>query len=138
VTDHIARVYAEGTTAWPIPTETWRERQEAMPSNGFTCHDGFTFSLLAGVGAHCIPSPGFTEWVGASEGGYQYGKPIPIDYAGPYVGVELGFPSARPEPWSEWEQYADSDDPLFLYGNVPERMVRALVELHGGEFDPFL
>ena len=130
MTDHIARVYAEGTTAWPIPVETWEERRLALPTNTFICRDGFNFSLLAGIGAHCFPRPGLTAWAG-----YQYDGEISLDYAGPYTGVELGFPSERPEPWEEWDEYAESDDPLFLYANVPERMVRALVELHGGEVE---
>lgn len=53
----------------------------------------------------------------------------------PYTSVEVGFPSARPEPWGEWERYAeDSTDPTgTVYGFVPVALVRDLIASHGGE-----
>lgn len=82
-------------------------------SNTLKCADGFTMSVIAGGGAYAIPR----------EGG------------GPYAAVEVGYPSGRPEPWSEWEEYAErADDPTAtVYGFVPVAMVEALIEAHGGE-----
>lgn len=82
-------------------------------SNHLRCADGFTLSVIAGAGAYATPRDGL----------------------GPYVAVEVGFPSGRPEPWSEWEGYAESpDDPTdTVYGFVPVEMVEALLALHGGE-----
>ena len=81
----------------------------------FRSADGFTMSIIAHYGAHCSPRPslGDTNFV-------------------PYDTVEVGFPSSRPEPWEEWEQYAE--DPSLpcetVYSYVPVATVRDLIELH--------
>ena len=55
-------------------------------------------------------------------------------FSGPYTHVEVGFPSAKPEPWTDWETYSDGGEPTeTVYGYVPVEMVTALVESHGGE-----
>lgn len=82
-------------------------------SNMVRCADGFHMSVIAGGGAYTIPR----------------------DCEGPYDAVEVGFPSARPEPWAVWERYCESPEAPTdtVYGFVPVAMVRDLVELHGGE-----
>lgn len=88
-------------------------------SNNLTCADGFKVSVIAGGGSYSIPrNDGFTDSI-----------------PGPFTAVEVGFPSERPEPWSDWEHYCeDPEKPTdTVYGYVPADMVRALVALHGGE-----
>jgi len=77
------------------------------------CLDGFTMSVQASEFHHCTPR--------------ESGLPL-----SEYSTVEVGFPSERPEPWSEWEQYADApEDPTeTVYSWVPIDMVKALVESH--------
>ena len=76
------------------------------------CEDGFRLSVQAGELLYCSPR---------------------ID-AGPWSAVEVGFPSARPEPWAEWLEYCeDPDRPTnTVYGYVPLTLVEALIESHGG------
>ena len=91
-----------------------------LGNNRITCVDGFTASVIAGEGAHCSPRPGFG---------------VSADYPGPYFSVEVGYPSARPEPWDEtWAELAEnSDEPTrTVYGWVPADTIRALIALHGG------
>jgi hypothetical protein len=78
-----------------------------------TCADSFSLSVQAG----------------------QYLYSTPREDAGPWTHVEVGFPSARPEPWAEWESYCESpNDPTgTVYGYVPLPLVEALIALHGGE-----
>ena len=92
------------------------------PSNMIRCVDGFKVSVIANEVAYCAPRPG-------------WGDGVPDDYEGPFHEVELGFPSERPEPWADWEQYAEShENPTgTVYGYVPVGMVRALIALHGDE-----
>ena len=87
-------------------------------SNTVRCVDGFRMSVIAGGGAYCSPRPEFRS-----------------EQAGPYVAAEVGYPTARPEPWSEWERYCEQpDEPLAtVYGYVPFELIEALVALHGGE-----
>ena len=94
--------------------------RRGKPSNRITCKDGVTLSVVAGAGSYCSPRPGF----GSSR-----------DYEGPYTAVEVGFPSARPEPWLEWCSFADdAEKPTeTVYGWVPVEMVAALIQSHGGE-----
>src|SRR5690606_2814 len=94
--------------------------------NQIVCRDGFTMSVIAGAGTYCTPRP---DWAAAA-------GEVPADYPGPYTHVEVGYPSARPEPWDKWEQYAeDPEKPPTgnVYAYVPVEMVRALVAAHGGE-----
>jgi hypothetical protein len=92
--------------AAPMFTENW-----------VRCRDGFKMSVIAGYGAYSIP------------------RPIDDSHTGPYRAVEVGYPSARPEPWDQWLTYAEcEDDPTgTVYSQVPVDVVRALVALHGGE-----
>jgi len=109
------------------------------PSNNrLHCTDGFTVSVIAGGGTYCSPRPRLCapniDWC-----------PLPADkalnevectYPGPYTEVEVGFPSGRPEPWAEWQEYADEpydDGTEGVYSFVPVRVVRRLIEAHGGE-----
>lgn len=86
-------------------------------SNIVKCVDGFRVSVIAGPGAYCVPRPDFG-----------------VNLA-PYTAVEVGFPSERPEPWAEWEQFCEdpSEPTETVYGYVPVDLLRALVESHGGE-----
>ncbi|MHC3427237.1 hypothetical protein [Streptomyces sp. DT18] len=101
--------------------------------NRIRCADGFSLSVIAGAGAYCHPFPGLARsW--ADDSVYT----VPADYPGPYTKVEVGFPSERPEPWSDWAEYAeDPDEPTeTVYGYVPVETVRALIDSHGGEVAP--
>lgn len=102
------------------------------------CADGFSASVIAGGGTYCTPRPALCTCA------LLVGYSVPViatwpgfaqhDFPGPYTKVELGFPSARPEPWSEWKLYADDEEGWStVYGQVPVDMVRALFALHGGE-----
>ncbi|WP_328313143.1 hypothetical protein OG432_24690 [Streptomyces sp. NBC_00442] len=95
--------------------------------NRIVCADGFSLSVIAGSGNYCTPRPAL--------GGFTFGSNAPSDYPGPYTEVEVGFPSARPEPWGTWEQYVDDPEAPTetVYGYVPVETVRALIDLHGGE-----
>lgn len=105
-------------------------RPHGTTPNRITCADGFTLSVIAGPGVYCTPRPALLD---ALPDGLV--SDAPRDYLGPYTAVEVGFPSARPEPWAEWSQRAeDEDEPTStVYGYVPVDMVRALIESHGGE-----
>lgn len=99
-----------------IIDEGTRDREyssKGKPSNIIRCVDGFKLSVIAGGGAYCIPR----------------------DAEGPFVAVEAGFPSERPEPWATWSEFAeDGDAPTeTVYGYVPVEHVRALIDSHGGE-----
>jgi hypothetical protein len=81
------------------------------PDSYITCADGYRLSIVAGRHTRCEPT-----------------SPL-------YTSVEVGFPSSRPEPWTAWEEYCESpDNPTgTVYSYVPVRLVRALIESHGGE-----
>lgn len=84
------------------------------------CADGFRMSVISGYyGTYCNPRPGFNQL---------------LNYSGPFTEVEVGFPSARPEPWDTWREYCENvDEPTeTVYAYVPVDVVRALVESHGG------
>ena len=84
------------------------------------CVDGFSLSVQTGNGMYCEPRPEFPE-----DG----------ELIGPFVSAEIGFPNARPEPWDVWEEYCEQPDSptRTVYGYVPAEIIRALIELHGGE-----
>lgn len=92
--------------------------------NWLFCADGFRFSVIAGDGAYCTPRPSAYSILGEA----------PADYPGPYTAVEVGFPSQRPEPWTQWAEWAEStEDPTdTVYAYVPVDALRELVALHGG------
>ena len=82
-------------------------------NNNVRCADGFKLSIVANEYAYCTPRSN----------------------DGPYLAVEVGYPSERPEPWADWVTYCESPDgPMeTVYGWVPVAFVRALVASHGGE-----
>jgi len=94
------------------------------PSGKIVCADGFHLSVQAGNGVYCSPRPG----------GFALEDPE-ASYDGPYTAAEVGFPSERPEPWSQWVEFAEAKDAPTetVYGWVPFVMIEALVALHGGE-----
>jgi len=98
--------------------------QIGKPSGQIRCADGFRMSVQAGIGMYCTPRPD----------GFNKNGPG-RDYQGPYTAAEIGLPSERPEPWSQWEELAeDPEKPTdTVYGHVPFAMIEALIELHGGE-----
>ena len=117
-------------------------------NNWIRCRDGFRLSVIAGSSAHGAPRPAicthaFGRDITTSP---WHGEPA-CDYPGPYSHVEVGMPTARPEPWEcphldeyqhnglHWECYAeDRNNPTgTVYGYVPVDMVRALIASHGGE-----
>jgi hypothetical protein len=108
------------------PVEYWRERNAKKPTNRITCADGFTMSVIAGWGTYCTPRP---------DGWFDEEPRVGEDYEGPYTHVEVGFPSARPEPWIEWREWAeDPENPTgTVYAYVPVEAVSTLIESHGGE-----
>lgn len=114
--EQLDRIAVEGTRKADWSTES-------KPSNLIECADGFKVSVVAGLGAYCAPRPdGYSKTA------------APRDYEGPYTAVEVGFPSARPEPWDEWEPFCESPEyPTgTVYGYVPIDQVRALVAAHEG------
>lgn len=88
------------------------------------CADGFGFSVIAHGYAYCSPRP---DW--------PFPNGAPADYEGPFETVELGYPTARPEPWLDWSLRAENlDTPEeTVYAYVPVQAVRELIALHGGE-----
>jgi hypothetical protein len=107
-----------------------RKTGERPVDNRITCADGFSLSVIAGAGYYCKPRPSLL-----SDLPDDLVSDAPRDHPGPYMAVEVGFPSARPEPWSEWAQRVeDEDNPTgTVYGYVPVQMVRDLILSHGGE-----
>lgn len=113
--------------------------------NIIVCADGFTVSVLTGGGCYCSPRP--TLCLAGTRLARCPEPPgitssVACDYPGPFTTAEVGFPSAQPEPWSEWSQYADrwmwpaedDEDPTrIVYSYVPVELIAALVESHGGE-----
>lgn len=89
--------------------------------NIIRCADGFAVSVIAGWGTYCRPRPGWGD--------------VDPCYAGPYTHVEVGYPTERPEPWDQWEEYCEApDNPTgTVYSYVPVPLVRALIAAHGGE-----
>jgi hypothetical protein len=93
--------------------------------NTVRCADGYTLSVIAGEGCYCTPRPDRHGGFGHTPGGYP----------GPYTHVEVGFPSAQPEPWDRWREFCGSPDKPTgtVYAYVPVELVRELVAAHGGE-----
>jgi hypothetical protein len=73
------------------------------------CADGFSMSVQADEFTYCTPR----------------------DSVGPWVSVEIGFPSQRVEKFMEWAE--DDDKPTeTVYVCVPLDVVAEVVEDHGG------
>lgn len=105
-------------------------------SNIITCKDGFTVSVIAGGGTYCTPKPTFCACYAGEPKFPSFSDEVDCEYHGPYWEVEVGFPSARPEPWGEWERYWDdagSDPTQSVYSFVPIQLVYELIRRHGGE-----
>ena len=76
------------------------------------CGDGFRMSVQGNENAYCSPR----------------------NDTGPYLSVEVGFPSAYDFYLSEYAE--DSNDPTgTVYGWVPIEQVRLCVDAHGGWAD---
>jgi hypothetical protein len=74
-----------------------------------TCADGFNLSVQARHTAYCEPR----------------------DDRGPWVRVEVGFPSAEPE--FIMDHCEDPENPTgTVYGYVPIELVEKLIDYHGG------
>lgn len=109
------------TTDLPTPLlDSIAQNGNYHGKNWIHCADGFKVSVIAHWAAYCTPRPDFDA---------------PSDHVGPYITVEVGFPSQRPQPWARWSEYAeDDDDPTnTVYGYVPVEVVRDLIAAHGGE-----
>ena len=99
------KVTAEHINEWLINAP----RRHGAVRPPVVCRDGFMMSVQASEGHYCFPR----------------------DNAGPWVSVEVGFPS-RIEPllWEWAEEKGDWTDTV--YPRVPVEVVAAVVELHGG------
>lgn len=105
--NQLERIIEQGNR--PLGLDRIREPQ---PDGNIRCADGFTLSVIAGGGAYCTPRQD----------------------DGPFVAVEVGYPSEQPQPWERWVEYAESpvDPTESIYGWVPVELVRDLVDAHGG------
>lgn len=74
-----------------------------------TCRDGFSLSVQANRTAYCSPR----------------------DNEGPWMKVEVGFPSSVPEGIMDYAETA-GDPTGTVYGYVPIELVEALIDKHGG------
>ncbi len=86
-----------------------------------TCADGFSLSVQASHGAYCRPRTNIAVW----------------------NAVEVGYPSDKPEFFSEYAEGSGWDDPETgevayydytntVYGYVPIELVEKCIALHGG------
>lgn len=109
-----------------------------LDTNQIHCADGFSVSVIAGGGTYCSPRPTLCLCA-LGKGPYVplFNDETAHDYPGPYNTVEVGYPTTTPEPWNEWERYAESPEKPTesVYGYVPVDMVRRLIATHGGESD---
>ena len=113
--------------------------------NRLETRDGFSLSVIAGGGTYCTPRPAMC--IPELEGVLSMGLTCPVapepsfmydvwcNYPGPYTHVEVGFPSERPEPWGDWEEYCEDESrpTETVYPYVPALLVIELINLHGGE-----
>jgi hypothetical protein len=80
------------------------------PARRVVCNDGWSISVQGHWGAYCEP-----RLTNASE----------------YTSVECGFPSAHEPALDSWSD--DPGDPTgTVYGYVPDTVVRAVINKHGG------
>lgn len=115
----LERIIANGNRSFDFNDRSRRTASE------IGCADGFGLSVIAGEGTYCSPRPDRYGVLGH----------VPGDYPGPYSAVEVGFPTARPEPWDRWQEFCEEPEcPTdTVYGYVPVALVRELVAAHGGE-----
>lgn len=94
----------------PAATLRFTEDFDGVARPETVCADGFTVSIQASSFHCCVPRE---------------------DNAN-YTHVELAYPSQRPEPWSEWSEYAEEPKNWAgtVYGYVPVEMVIALIDRH--------
>jgi hypothetical protein len=90
---------------WPM--EMLREGHRMV--NSITCKDGFTMSVQASNTHYCSPRNGI----------------------GPWVSVEVGFPSEKVEEFMEYINGLESPTQS-VYGWVPVEVVEKVIEKHGG------
>lgn len=76
------------------------------------CADGLTLSAQASVSHYCTPRNG----------------------AGPWVAVEVGYPSERVEELMEYAENPDEPTDT-VYGWVPVEVVESVINNHGGIVD---
>jgi hypothetical protein len=94
------------------PTQRVTERMHAKYLDRvprILCADGFTMSVQADEFTYCTPR----------------------NSVGPWVSVEIGFPSERVEKLMKWAENADTPTET-VYGWVPLEVVAEVVEDHGG------
>ena len=89
--------------AWLAATKT-----DGGPRRQFVCPDGFKVSIQASPYHYCEPK----------------------DYDGPYVSVELGFPSAVVESLVPFAENPDQPTDT-IYGWVPIGVVADVLTTHG-------
>lgn len=78
-------------------------------SKRITCADGFSLSVQATQAAYCYPRKNI----------------------GPWLEVEVGFPSAAPELIMEYAEEPKKPTKT-VYGYVPIELVEELIAMHGG------
>lgn len=119
------------------PTNGGHAPQRRTP-NRVKCADGFEMSVISGGGTYCYPRPDLCladAGVGCENKDVYQGF-VECSYTGPFTKLEVGFMSARPEPWELWAPYSETgswEDAIFPF--VPIEMLFELVLLHGGEID---
>ncbi len=86
-----------------------RYRSEFPLAKRITCADGFNLSVQATHGAYCTPRQNI----------------------GPWLEVEVGFPSAAPELIMEFADQPEQPTET-VYAYVPINLVVDLIALHGG------
>lgn len=84
-----------------------------IPAPRIRCRDGFTMSVQASEFHYCTPR----------------------NNTGPWVCVEVGFPSQKEDLLMEYAE--DPDHPTeTVYGYVPVEIVIEIIEKHGGTVSP--
>ena len=73
------------------------------------CKDGFNVSIQASAMTYCSPR----------------------EDRGPYMHVELGFPSEKVDEWLEYAETSETPTDT-VYGWVPVEIVDQVLEEHGG------
>lgn len=92
-----------------LPSGPRGYRSDFPLAKRITCADGFSLSVQASHGAYCLPRRN----------------------VGPWIKVEVGYPSAKPELIMEYAEQPETPTET-VYGYVPTALVEALIALHGG------